>query len=243
MWYPGWHLSHLSPITPGLHTHRPLLSHWVLREPVDEGFSFFILAFGWVLVTCKLLSLHLVSQSNIMLFSYRQGCSCRTDSADRMHPCSSFPGISRSSAHLCCLCSSCSDHRDPWHDTAPHRSNIRHSCRYSYRLKERHTPTVTMSKLPEEGFNSASDADITFTRVINAQSLEWWNWCSKHYAKVKPLLEQVSGQTFMRVEKREKRSRCVRKLSCWTHQMWRLVMHFQEVRTRQDPFIHNVIST
>lgn len=27
VWYPGWHLSHLSPITPGLHTHRPVLSH------------------------------------------------------------------------------------------------------------------------------------------------------------------------------------------------------------------------
>lgn len=104
--------------------------------------TIFILASGWVLIMCKLLSLHLVSQANIMLFSYRQGCSCRTDSADRMRPCSSFPGISRSSAHLCCLCSSCSDLRDPWHDTAPHRSNIRHSCRYSYRLKERHTPTV-----------------------------------------------------------------------------------------------------
>lgn len=36
-WYPGWHLSHLSPITPGLQLHLPVLSHWVLREPADAN--------------------------------------------------------------------------------------------------------------------------------------------------------------------------------------------------------------
>lgn len=33
---PGWHWSHLSPITPGLQLHRPSLSHCGLREPAER---------------------------------------------------------------------------------------------------------------------------------------------------------------------------------------------------------------
>lgn len=33
---PGWHRSHLSPITPGLQLHRPSLSHCGLREPAER---------------------------------------------------------------------------------------------------------------------------------------------------------------------------------------------------------------
>lgn len=33
LWKPGWQRSHLSPVTPGLHVHTPLLSHCSDSEP------------------------------------------------------------------------------------------------------------------------------------------------------------------------------------------------------------------
>lgn len=119
LWKPGWQRSHLSPVTPGLHVHTPLLSHCSDWEPghTSTGTAIFVRTEPW-------------GGGG----AHRQRCSRRADSGPRPGAGGGSPGSAHTWGRPCCRRSFCSDLRDPWPDTARHRRNTRCSSRYSCRL-------------------------------------------------------------------------------------------------------------